>query len=189
MHLEDSQRLRYAIMGEQDVDLMYELDQDPEVMRYLTDGKPTTREEIISKGLPRMKAYTTPEKGWGVWKVLLKELDDQFIGWVLIRPMNFFTADRDDEHLEIGWRFMRRYWGNGYATEAARAISDQVLAKGLYLGVNAIADEDNTASVNVMKRLGMSYIKTDASLDPDGNRVCVLYGKTVEVAESGHGLG
>lgn len=177
MHLEDSERLCYAMMGEQDVDLMYELDQDPEVMRYLTGGKPTPREQVISKGLPRMKAYTDPEKGWGIWKVLLKDLDDQFIGWVLIRPLHFFSADRDDESLEIGWRFMRRFWGNGYATEAARAISDQILENGDYVALGAIADEANTASINVMKRLGMSYQKTDPTFDPDGGRPCVFYAR------------
>ena len=175
MHIQDSERLRFAIMGEQDVDLLYELDSDPEVMRFLTDGKPTPREDILSKSLPRMKSYTDPEKGWGVWKVLLKEHDAQFAGWVLIRPMHFFSDQRDDANLEIGWRFMRRFWGNGYATEAARWISDRVLASGHYDRISAIADEANTASINVMKRLGMSYTKTDTDPDPSGDRTCVFY--------------
>ncbi|MEO1526667.1 MAG: GNAT family N-acetyltransferase [Planctomycetota bacterium] len=175
MQIKDSERLRYAMMGESDVDLLFELDQDPEVMRFLTDGRPTPREEILSKAIPRMKSYTEPEKGWGVWKVLLKEHDDEFIGWVLIRPMDFFNDRRDDTNLEIGWRFMRRFWGNGYATEAAKSISDSILATGNYDRLSAIAHEANAGSINVMKRLGMSFVKVDADPDPPRHHSCVFY--------------
>ena len=178
MQIEDSQRLRYAMMGDQDADLLYELDQDPEVMRHLTDGIPTPREDIFNKALPRMRSYSDPETGWGVWKVLLKEQDDEFLGWVLIRPMYFFCDRRDDSTLEIGWRFMRRFWGNGYATEAARQISNSVLAAGDYTAINAITVEANKGSLNVMKRLGMTYLRTEAYPDPEGGKDCVVYGRT-----------
>src|SRR5450755_3136166 len=90
------------------------LNADPEVMRYFP--APLSRQQ--SDELAGHVQATIVRQGWGLWAV---EVPDRapFIGFVgLNRP-------RLDAHftptVEVGWRLDRRYWGHGYATEAAAA--------------------------------------------------------------------
>lgn len=174
MNVPDSERLRFRLLDREDADLFYELDQDPEVMKFINGGKPTKREEIESIYLPRLESYLNPEQGWGIWGVFLKE-DGRFLGWILVRPMNFFTAERDDSNLELGWRFFQREWGYGFATEAAKHVAESVETDPSVSRVSALAMEGNTASISVMTKLGMKYVKTYLHRDPLGDATCVLY--------------
>ncbi len=174
MEITDSSRLCYELMTAKDAGLMFQLDQDPEVMRYVTAGKLTTREEIAEVYIPRMGSYTNPEKGWGLWKVSLIQ-DKLFIGWILVRPVNFFSTNPDLENLELGWRFARKSWGKGYATEAAISVRQALIEAGDCTQLSALAVEDNRASINIMLKLGMAYIKTDIHRDPLGNNEEVVY--------------
>jgi len=65
-------------------------------------------------------------------------------------------------HDEIGWRLIRKAWGNGYATEAARAALIDVFRRVKLLEVLAYTAPDNLRSQAVMKRL---QLKRDASRD------------------------
>ena len=180
MKILDSKRLKYQIMTSEDSEQLYQLDQDPEVMRFITNGKMTTREEIAQIYIPRMKSYTNLNEGWGLWKVIIKS-SEEFIGWVLVRPMNFFTDNPELNNLELGWRFKKSSWGNGYATEAAVSIKEALLKNSLLDTTNdvtqltAIAIEGNLASTNIMKKLGMKYVKTDLHKDPLGDAEVVFY--------------
>jgi len=174
MEISDSDRLCYELMTAKDAELMFQLDQDPEVMRYVTAGKLTTREEIAEVYIPRMESYTNPAKGWGLWKVSLIQ-DKLFIGWILVRPVNFFSPDPGLDNLELGWRFARESWGKGYATEAAVSVRQVLIEAGNCTQLSALAVEDNQASINIMLKLGMSYIKTDVHRDPLGNNEEVVY--------------
>lgn len=171
-----SERLRYELMTPEDGDLMYQLDQDPEVMKYITRGKCPKREDITDIFVPRMQAYTNPEKGWGIWKVMRRNNGD-FVGWVLVRPMYFFDNEQETtpDDLELGWRFHRRHWGLGYATESAAAISKALVAAGEINYLTALAMEENVGSVGVMKKLGMRYLKTAMHKDPLGDIDVVYY--------------
>lgn len=178
MEIADSNRLQYRLMSEDDADLMFELDQDPEVMRYINGGTMTTRVEVRDVYIPRMKKYTDAEKGWGIWIVSTQE-DVEFVGWVLVRPMNFFSDRPEFDNLELGWRFKRAAWGKGYATEAAKSVMSAIEKKGDCARFSALAMEDNTASIRIMKKLGMQYIKTDIHVGPLGEETCVFYGRDV----------
>ena len=124
--------------------------------------------------MPRLESYLNPEQGWGIWGVFLKE-DGRFLGWILVRPMNFFTDERDDSNLELGWRFFQREWGYGFATEAAKQVAKSVETDPSVSRVSALAMEGNTASISVMTKLGMKYVKTYLHRDPLGDATCVLY--------------
>ncbi len=142
-------------------------------MRYINGGKVTTMDEVHDVYLPRMASYSNAAKGWGLWKVSIKETED-FIGWILVRPMGFFGDNRDDSNLELGWRLMRKAWGHGYATEAATAVMNRLESTGV-AHFTALAMEGNAASINVMKKLGMRYVKTAMHQDPIGDDICVYY--------------
>ncbi len=174
MKIADSARLSYALMGAQDAELLFQLDQDTAVMQYINGGKKTTRQEVQDVFLPRMAQYTHADKGWGLWKVSITE-NQEFIGWILVRPMEFFSDQPQWENLELGWRFMRKSWGQGYATEAAKQVKNALFMQAPVSQFSAIAMPGNHASIAIMKKLGMSYIKTDINKDPLGDMEVVYY--------------
>jgi len=161
-------------MGPNDAELLFQLDQDAEVMQYINGGKMTSREDVKNVFIPRMAQYTNPNKGWGLWKVMVTD-SSEFIGWILVRPMDFFSDQVQWDNLELGWRFMRTSWGRGYATEAAQHIMHALNLNDEVKLFSAIAMPGNQASINVMKKLGMKYLKTYLHKDPLGDAEVVYY--------------
>lgn len=185
MTIPDSERLSYRPLTAADEALLFALDQDPAVMQYINGGKPSSPEEIRDTFIPRLERYADTEKGWGLWGVFLpgQPEHDGFIGWILIRPMHFFSDSPDWHDLEIGWRFKQQSWGKGYATEAARAVVEVVTALASVTHLSAIALPENTGSIGIMKKLGMHYSKTDLHRDPTGDMTVAYY--TMTVADNG----
>ncbi len=174
MQIENSKRLCYALMTQNDGELLYELDQDREVMRFINGGVLTTQDEIENVYLPRLKQYTNQKNGWGLWKVFTRENHD-YIGWILIRPVGFFGKKPDYNNLEMGWRFFKKSWGKGFAIEAAESIKMALIAQTNINTLSAIANEANLASINIMKKLGMKYIKKYLHKDPIYSEEVVYY--------------
>ena len=172
--INNSERLCYKLMDASDADLLFELDQDPAVMKYLTNGKPSSRTHINNVLLPRMQKYRNPDKGWGLWQVNHVE-SKSYIGWILVRPMNFFSDNRNDADIELGWRFKQRSWGQGYATEAAQAVMMALHRQVCYQKFTALAVTDNKGSIRIMEKIGMSYQKTAVHKDPLGDIEAVYY--------------
>lgn len=149
------------------------MNRDPEVMEFFP--KTLTPEETNS--MIQKFSQSIEEKGWGFWACSLKT-NDQFIGFIGIEDR--FVPDVVAPAVEIGWRLLKEHWGNGYATEGAKAS----LKFGFEtLGLNEIVSF--TASVNkksrrVMEKIGMSY-EPDKNFEhpkvPEGNplRKHVLY--------------
>lgn len=152
-------------MTKEDGELLFQLDQDPEVMRFINGGKPSSMDNINDIFIPRMESYANKQKGWGLWQVNISS-SNKYIGWILVRPMNFFSDAPEFDNLELGWRFFQSSWGKGYASEAALHIKN-TLAKNTELkNFSAIAVENNLGSIAVMKKIGMSYVKTYQHKDP-----------------------
>ena len=176
MKIKDSPRLRIAPITQDDAALLFELDQDPQVMKYINGGRASTLEDIHAISLPRLASYQNVEKGWGQWKVFIKD-KGTFIGWILTRPMDFFSDTPKWDTLEIGWRFKREAWGKGYATEAALCVIEAIKEQKLATALCAVADPDNQGSIKIMQKLGMRYVKTYTHKDPMGDTHAVYYEK------------
>jgi len=160
-----SARLSYKLMTKDDGELLFQLDQDPEVMRFINGGKPSSMDEINAIFIPRMESYFNEQKGWGLWQINVSS-SNEYIGWILVRPMNFFSDSPELANLELGWRFFQASWGNGYASEAALHIKDALAKDNDLKSFSAIAVEDNIGSIAVMKKIGMSYVKSYLHKDP-----------------------
>lgn len=109
------------------------------------------------------------ERGFGLWAVEVPDVAP-FVGYVGLLVHTFeaeFTPC-----VEIGWRLAFPYWGNGYATEAARvAIAFGFEERGLDEIVSFTVPA-NRRSVAVMERLGMSYVgEFDHPKLPVGHRL------------------
>src|SRR5437588_695520 len=113
-----------------DVDNVVALDSDPEVMRYISGGLPTPREEIETDFLPAWLSYYERFAGYGFWAAHEKS-SSEFLGWFHFRP----PPGHEPEDVELGYRLRKSAWGKGYATEGSRAL----IAKGFNeLGVRRV---------------------------------------------------
>ncbi|MEM5506539.1 GNAT family N-acetyltransferase [Shewanella frigidimarina] len=186
MQIENTSRLQLSLMTLNDSALLFELDQDERVMHFLNGGNKTTQHQIDTIMLPRLAQYLNPSKGWGLWKVHALDCDEnaqhglsgEYLGWVLVRPMHFFTQAQP-HNLELGWRFKHISWGKGYATEAAKAVMDAVSEPDDVTHVSAVAVEDNLASIAIMKKLGMTFQHKSIHRDPLGDTEAVFYQKAL----------
>lgn len=134
-------RLVIRPLQRSDVDHLVELDGDADVMRYIT-GQASPPEAVQSE------LEATLGTRW-----LVFDEANTFLGWVGAVP----NADRT-EH-DIGWRFRRSAWGNGFATEAAAALLDALFADGA-ARVFAQTMAVNHPSRSVMTRIGLRYVRT-----------------------------
>ncbi|MAD77470.1 MAG: GNAT family N-acetyltransferase [Rheinheimera sp.] len=175
-----SRRLSFRLLSANDAALLFEVDQDEEVMRYLNGGKRTSMQQITEIFLPRMAQYRNPQRGYGIWQVC-RTVDNAYMGWVLIRPIGFNTATPSVDDVELGWRFKRLYWGQGYASEAAAAVAKEVVANNNEVQyVSAITTPDNAGSIGVMRKLGMRFVKRYMHQDALGEVDAVLYRKKID---------
>jgi RimJ/RimL family protein N-acetyltransferase len=133
---------------------------DPEVMRYLGQGRTLTRDET-ERSVQRMIEGWKAD-GFGLFTTIRKE-DEAVIGRVgliLWNPETWETTRASAEgpkELEVGYTIGRPYWGNGYATEAAGAARDFALDE---LGAHrliALIIYGNDASENVARKLGFEH--------------------------------
>jgi RimJ/RimL family protein N-acetyltransferase len=182
LNISDSQRLSFRLMDESDLDFLYALYQDESVMQYINGGQKTSWHDKVKIFLPRMMSYRNEEKGWGLWQVTVKN-SNLAIGWVLLRPMGFFSDEVEWQNIELGWRLKKDAWGLGYATEAANAVIKAIKQQQPTIQkLTAVALSENLASISIMKKLGMQFQGIKAIEDPFRQRHvdCVVYSVVVD---------
>jgi RimJ/RimL family protein N-acetyltransferase len=139
-----------------DEDNLVELDGDPEVMRFLTGGTPTPREEIRNRVLPRVIAYHERPERFGYWAAEEKTTG-QFVGWFCFRPR--LREPRAGE-IELGYRLRTSAWGRGYATEGSRALIHKGFTELEVERVFAETMAVNLGSRRVMEKSGLTLART-----------------------------
>jgi len=117
--------------------------------------QPLESEGATRDRLRRWVGVSVERPGFGLWAVV-PAVVGMPVGTVLLVPLPGAGRVMTDD-VEIGWHFHPDHWGNGYATEAARAVLDHAFDDLELPVVNAIAYEGNEASFSVMRRLGMTY--------------------------------
>jgi RimJ/RimL family protein N-acetyltransferase len=154
-----TERLRLRPFTEADGGLLYELDSDPEVMRFITGGKPTPRAEVEDRVLPLVLREHALPGGTvrGMWAAE-ERATGAFVGWFELRPHS--PEDAAAGVVELGYRLRRAAWGKGYATEGSRALIDKGFAE---LGVRLITANTmfvNKGSRRVMEKCGLTFLRT-----------------------------
>lgn len=81
----ETERLIIRRFTMDDADLLFELDNDPVVMRYVNGGVSVSREEIVNETLPAFMSYYERFKGYGFWAAIEKQ-SGRFLGWFHFRP-------------------------------------------------------------------------------------------------------
>lgn len=143
----ETERLRLRQWRAADREPFAALNADAQVMEYF----PATLSRAESDALAARCQAFIAERGWGLWAVETKKFE--FIGFVGLNIPNYELPF--SPCVEVGWRLSRRYWGRGYATEAAREalrVGFERLGFEEIVSFTALA---NVRSRSVMQRIGM----------------------------------
>jgi RimJ/RimL family protein N-acetyltransferase len=169
----ETDRLLLRRWHDDDLDALAAMNADPEVMRYVGDGRPHPREQ----GAASLARYEQDweARGFGLFAVELRA-DGAVAGWVGLAVPEFLPEIMPA--VEIGWRLARPYWGTGIATEAAREVLRFAFEYARLPRLVSICHVDNTASAKVMGKLGMTE---------ERRTVVPAHGKPVLVTELSRG--
>ncbi|HTK78554.1 MAG TPA: GNAT family N-acetyltransferase [Gemmataceae bacterium] len=144
-------RLTLRMLRESDLDDYAEMCADPEVMRYLGDGKPMDR-GMAWRNLALMVGHWSL-RGYGQWAAVERS------SGTLVGRIGFWRPEGWPD-FEIGWTLRRSFWGRGYATEAARAALQLAFTEMQRSHVISLIRPDNAASIRVAERLGERLVET-----------------------------
>jgi len=141
---------------------MFELDSNPQVHIYL-GNKPVTSIEQVREAIANIRQQYL-ENGIGRWAVILKETNE-FIGWSGLKLEK--NVNGYERFYDLGYRFIQKHWGKGYAYETAKAFVDFGFNEMKLEKINAYADFDNLASRRVLEKVGMRFVN---AFDDEGTQ-------------------
>lgn len=148
----ETPRLILRDWKEEDLRHFRELNSDERVMRYFPGTLSQQQTDSFYDGI--QKEFR--EYHYGLYAVEVKE-NKEFIGFI-----GFHRAAFEAEFtpcVEIGWRLKKDSWGNGYATEGAKACLEYGLKKFDFQEVFSFTSKINIPSQRVMEKIGLRYVK------------------------------
>ena len=150
-------RLVIRELREQDADGLDDLHSDPEATRFIGGVWPPARvREVLPKIIQgyQSNAYE--------WFAVTRREDDAFLGVCWLGPLGprWCKVLQIEPPIELGYRYIRRYWGQGYASEAGRAMLRRGFEELDLSEIIAVVRPDNVASDRVLNKLGMRYLKS-----------------------------
>ncbi|KAB8162200.1 GNAT family N-acetyltransferase [Streptomyces sp. 3MP-14] len=176
-----TERLRLRPFTERDAGSLLALDSDPEVMRYITGGRPTSAETLRLRTLPRL-LHDHP--GWaagrGYWAAEERS-SGVFLGWFEFRPLTEQNGTEENgteengaggagtggAEVELGYRLAASAWGRGLATEGASALVDRGFTELRVARVTANTMAVNARSRRVMEKVGLRLVRAFAGDWPE----------------------
>ncbi len=168
MQLFETERLVARQLSHQDVPVLTEILSDPEVMKYSLAGvcdKEATRKFIDWC----LECYSS--HGIGPWALSEKESGD-LIGFSGVGP----ELVGEIEEINLGYRLARRFWSQGFATEAVKGVIQYAFDQKHCESVVVIIEPEHTASVRVTEKAGFR----DYTVHEFHNRLVRLYRITCE---------
>jgi ribosomal-protein-alanine N-acetyltransferase len=148
----ETDRLILRRMTMADLDGLYALYRDPEVRKYFPEGTLTYAQ--TKAALERIINFYYSQPGLGLWATIHKETG-QLIGRC---GLLLWTIDERRE-VEVAYMLAKAYWGQGFATEAARAILAYGFEQLHLTRLICLIDRDNLASIRVATKIGMTFEK------------------------------
>jgi RimJ/RimL family protein N-acetyltransferase len=156
----ETERLTLRAFVADDADFVFDLFRRPEVAKWSGQATPMRHRDEAVERIARYSKRAGDHPTAGIFAVVPRGVDTP-VGTALLVPIPSSEGfERDD--FEIGWHFLPDAWGNGYATEAARALVDRAFASDIP-ELYAVTNPENTPSQAVCRRLGM----TDLGLRSD----------------------
>ena len=147
----ETKRLLLRPETEADYEDIYEMNTDPDVMRFVGDGSvlSLSRDEFLVC-IRRLLSQRAGDE-YGLAAIVVKETN-RYIGACWLKHDSFLDG------VELGYRYVKDSWGRGYATEAGKAV----LAAGFGLPqleeVYACSHPQNQSSIRVIEKLGFKHM-------------------------------
>lgn len=152
----ETSRFRLREMEAGDLEILFRLDSDPVVHRYLGNHPVTSRDEITGMILYVRKQYA--ENGFGRWMVEVKATGE-CAGWAGLKRVHDNVNNRTG-FVDLGYRLLPEFWGQGIATECS-AVSLDYGFNSLHLTeISAAAHVQNDASNHILRKLGFQKAGT-----------------------------
>lgn len=143
----ETPRLYLREMTVDDASNAYGLNLDPDVVKYTGDVSFVSVDEAreFLANYDHYKKY-----GFGRWAVIEK-MNHEFLGWCGLK----YTPE--DDEFDIGFRFLKKYWNKGYATEAAKPCIEFGFNKWDMQVIVGRAMKENIGSIKVLEKIGLTY--------------------------------
>ena len=144
----ETERLILRWFNHDDVEIIYTLGSDPNIIKY-AETEPVKGLEEARQRLEQGPLYDYGKYGYGRFAVELKETG-KVIGFCGIKYIPEIDLP------EVGYRYLTEYWGSGIGTEAARVCVDFARQDLKVSKLVALIIPENIASIRVAEKLGMT---------------------------------
>ena len=172
----ETERLKVRDLNLKDIEDFHEMESNPKVMRY-TGTSPKTRKENQLDLEQVVACYTQPSNEFWVWAVERKS-DGEFIGTCAIVKSD--PRQNYPDKNEIGFRFLEKFWGQGYGKEIVPALIQYAFEKKGIKELIAEVDERNIASVRILDQF-FTHVNTYFNeRDQSTDRVYGVWSKSFE---------
>lgn len=158
-----TQRLLFRQPTRNDADLVYALDSDPEVVRFIQ--KPLSREESLQHLHEMLLCNILYQNQLGFW-VVEDSIRNRAVGWLTLKPLEGL------KEVELGARILPEYQNQGYAYEAAQAVLSYAWSLGLKR-VFSLTAPGNQAPQRVLRKLGFRFEQKTVFYDQDVHLYCI----------------
>lgn len=150
MHTIETARVYLRPFKPDDLDAFALIGSDPDVMRYIGDGKPQSREQTRM----RLNAIFDHHNrhGFGVWAAVDKTNGE----WMGFCGLQFLD---NTSEIEVGYRLAKQFWGIGLASEAAKASLRYGFEELGLDRIVAVVQPGNITSRRVLAKIGLKYVK------------------------------
>lgn len=143
-------RLYLRPLATSDAENLFNLNLDPEVLVFSGD----VPFESVCQARQFISDYDQYRK-YGVGRMaVIEKSTDTFVGWCGLR------FDAQTKEYDIGFRFFKNKWNQGFATESARACLEHGFTELQLPSIIGRVMQDNIASVSVLKKIGLRFLKT-----------------------------
>ncbi len=149
----ETDRLYLREFISQDYIHFYHLNNDPQVLEYTGDVAFESESQASDFLEDYIRSTYEGLSGVGRYAVIRKK-DDEFLGWCGLK------YHKDKRAIDVGFRFYRCYWDNGYATESAKAIREYAFRTLKYVSLIAHAHSKNIRSQKVLENIDFKKAET-----------------------------
>jgi RimJ/RimL family protein N-acetyltransferase len=141
-----AERVVLRWVSENDIDSLFDVFSDPQVMRYWSSAPFADRQDAVK--LQREIATGNENNSMLKWGLALRD-SDRIIGTATL-----FNLNLDNGRAEVGYAMGSAHWGKGYMNEALQALLSHAFEVMELLRLEADVDPRNTASIRTLERLG-----------------------------------
>lgn len=136
-------------MNVEDAADFYALNLDPDVVKYTGDGP----FESVDEASTFLKSYDQYEKYRVGRLAVIERISGNYIGWCGLK-----YHPEEDVH-DIGFRFFKKYWNQGFATETAARCLEYGFNELRLSRIVGHAMKENVGSIRVLEKIGMTYVR------------------------------